>query len=99
MAHPKPHPSAALRGMHGARVSTHTRDNRFSFNQPSEDFVRFDGEIPSGKGERTITISIPIVDILQWAKIYKTAAHTGHATWHLQNPDHPLPCSTCEGRK
>ena len=69
--------------------------------------VRYVATIRHGKGTREIGIDIGATEILALADAIRATAHSacnpscrephivynvGHAVWHLDNPNHPMPC-------
>lgn len=64
--------------------------------------IRF--EIAHGKGTRYDTVRVPATDLLRFADAFRGclvldqhtgegATRGGHACWHVDNPDMPIPCS------
>ena len=45
---------------------------------------------------RNIGVVVPQDTLKRLAEILKHTNHVGHAAWHLNSPDSPLPCSTCD---
>lgn len=46
-------------------------------------------------GGRNVGVIVQQDKIKRLVEILKHTNHVGHAAWHLQNPESPMPCSTC----
>lgn len=44
---------------------------------------------------RKVGVVVPQDKIKRMAEILKHTNHVGHMTWHLNNPEAAIPCSTC----
>ena len=58
--------------------------------------IRFETSLPHGKGKQEVGVEVPIATLIRLGEILKHTKAPGHAAWHLENPDSPLPCSSCE---
>lgn len=76
-------------------MPTYARNPRVSHTGGTDTAVFIEGDVPYGRGERTVRIALPIRDLLEIARVYQIAKHPGHTVWHIQNPTHPLPCAGC----
>ncbi|MDO8547840.1 MAG: hypothetical protein Q7R68_10840 [Nitrospirales bacterium] len=56
----------------------------------------FKAEKKHGKGTQTIEVSVPVETIKRLASILEYTESAGHAAWHFNSPDDPLPCGQCE---
>lgn len=61
--------------------------------------VRFEGAVPHGRGSMDVGLALPVQDVIRLAKCLEAAgAHlVGHAVYHYQRPELPMPCPQCEG--
>lgn len=65
---------------------------------PHPDGFRFYEYKPHGKAERAVEVFVPLETVQRLTEIMAHTPHSGHATWHFNNPKEPLPCSTCPPR-
>lgn len=70
--------------------------------------IRF--KVPHGKGTRYDTVRVPAEDLLRFADAYRgclaenpytneAIPRGGHACWHVDNPDMPIPCGDDASRR
>lgn len=45
---------------------------------------------------RDIAVEVPADTIKSIAKALQHTDHVGHAVWHVNNPEQPMPCSSCK---
>lgn len=45
---------------------------------------------------RNVGVIVNAETIKRIAEALKHTNHVGHAAWHAQNPNSPMPCSTCK---
>lgn len=57
--------------------------------------VRFQGRAKYGRGGTVVGMTVPKATIIALAEAFKHTDSPGHAVWHVNNPDHQMPCETC----
>jgi hypothetical protein len=64
----------------------------FAEGYPNGSAICFHAEV-SG---RPVGVEVPHQTLTRLAEILRHTGHVGHAAWHLNNPEHALPCPECK---